>query len=144
MDDKLIAAQKLTEAKKNYDMGKYYNAVACCEQALRFVRFNSNSDAAKEIYFLLGMAHSELGTSYSEWDINDSILACKYFTAAIARDENFTAAYLYRGLAILRWGNNYRLALADFDKVLELEPDNQSAAEWREVCLKLLAESACE
>ena len=143
MDDKAIAAQKLAEAKKNYDMGKYFNAVAYCEQALNFMRFHS--DGAKEIYFLLGLAHSELGTSYSEWDLNDSILACKYFTAAIARDENFSAAYLQRGLAILRWGNNYRLALADFDKVLELEPDNQSASECRDVCLKFLAaEAACE
>lgn len=143
MDDKLIAAQKLSEAKKNYDMGKYYNAVAYCEQALKFMRFHA--DGLKKIYFLLGLAHSELGTSYTEWDINDSILACKCFDKVIAMDENFSEAYLQRGLAILRWGNNYRLALADFDKVLELEPDNELATEGRDVCLKFLAaEAACE
>ena len=143
VDDKAIAAQKLAEAKKNYDMGKYLNAVAYCEQALKFMRFHS--DGVKEIYFLLGLAHSELGTTYSEWDLNDSILACKYFDKVIAMDENFSEAYLQRGLAILRWGNNYRLALADFDKVLELEPDNELASEGRDVCLKFLAaEAACE
>lgn len=144
-DDKLIAKQKLENARKNYDMGKYYNTVAYCNQALSFVQFGSDSDTVKEIYFLLGLAHLELGTSYTEWDLNDSILACKYFDKVIEIDSNYVEAYLYRGLAIIKWGNsgiymaNYKLAIEDFDKVLEFEPDNEQACKYREFCYEQLS-----
>ena len=138
-DDKLIAKQKLENARINYNMGKYNNTVAYCSQALQFVRFGSDSDIVKEIYFLLGLAHLELGTSYTEWDLNDSILACKYFDKVIEIDSNYIEAYLYRGLAIIKWGNNYNLAIADFDKVLEFEPDNEQACKCREFCYEQLS-----
>ena len=138
-DDMLVAREKLGEARKNYAMGKYNNAVAYCSQALQFVRFGSDSDMLKEIYYLLGLAHLELGTSYTVWDLNDGILACKYFDKVIAMDNNCVEAYLYRGLAIIRWGNNYKLAIADFDKVLEFEPDNELAREFREFCYEQLS-----
>lgn len=138
-DDMLVAREKLGEARKNYAMGKYNNAVAYCSQALQFVQFGSDSDMLKEIYYLLGLAHLELGTSYTVWDLNDGILACKYFDKIIAMDNNCVEAYLYRGLAIIRWGNNYKLAIADFDKVLELEPDNELARKCRELCYEQLS-----
>ena len=143
-DDKLIAQQKLENARKNYDMGQYYNTVAYCNQALSFVRFGSDSDMVKEIFYLLGLAHLKLGTSYSEWDFNDGILACKYFDKVIAMDSNFFEAYLNRGLAIIEWGNsgiymaNYKSAIEDFDKVLEFDPDNEKARKYREFCLEQL------
>lgn len=138
-DDMLVAREKLEEARKNYDMGKYNNTVAYCNQALQFVRFGLDLDIIKEIYFLLGMAHLELGTSYTVWDINDSILACKYFDKVIAMDSNCVEAYLNKGLAIIRWGNNYKMAIADFDKVLEFEPDNELARRCREFCYEQLS-----
>ena len=139
-DDVLIAREKLEEARRNYDMGNYNNTVAYCSQALQFVRFGSDSDKVKEIYYLLGLAHLELGTSYSIWDLNDGILACKYFGKVIEIDSNFVEAYLNRGLAIIRWGNNYKLAIVDFDKVLELESDNEQARKYREFCYEQLSE----
>ena len=138
-DDRLIAIEKLEEARKNYEMGRYNNTVAYCNQALQFVRFCSDKDITKEIFYLLGLAHLELGTSYTEWDLNDSILACKYFDKVIAMDSNYVEAYLNRGLAIVRWGNNYKLAIADFDKVLELELDNELARKCREFCYEQLS-----
>lgn len=138
-EDILVAREKLEEARKNYDMGKYNNTVAYCNQALQFVRFGLDLDIIKEIYFLLGMAHLELGTSYTVWDINDSILACKYFDKVIAMDSNCVEAYLNKGLAIIRWGNNYKMAIADFDKVLEFEPDNELARRCREFCYEQLS-----
>ena len=137
-EDILVAREKLEEARKNYDMGKYNNTVAYCNQALQFVRFGLDLDIIKGIYFLLGMAHLELGTSYTVWDINDSILACKYFDKVIAMDSNCVEAYLNKGLAIIRWGNNYKMAIADFDKVLEFEPDNELARKCRELCYEQL------
>jgi tetratricopeptide (TPR) repeat protein len=138
-DDRLIAIEKLEEARKNYEMGRYNNTVAYCNQALQFVRFGSDKDITKEIFYLLGLAHLELGTSYTEWDLNDSILACKYFDKVIAMDSNYVEAYLNRGLAIVKWGNNYKLAIADFDKVLELELDNELARKCREFCYEQLS-----
>lgn len=144
-DDRLIAIEKLEEARKNYEMGRYTNAVAYCNQALQFVRFGSDKDITKEIFYLLGLAHSELGTSYNEWDFNDGILACKYFDKVIAMDSNYVEAYLNRGLAVVRWGNsgiymaNYELAIENFDKVLELEPDNEQARKYREYCYEQLS-----
>ena len=138
-DDRLIAREKLEEARKNYEMGRYNNTVAYCNQALQFVRFGSDKDITKEIFYLLGLAHLELGTSYTEWDFNDSILACKYFSKVIEMDSNFVEAYLYRGLTIITWGNNYKLAIKAFDKVLELEPDNEQARKYREFCYEQLS-----
>lgn len=137
-DDRLITREKLEEARKNFEMGRYNNTVAYCSQALQFVRFGSDKDITKEIFYLLGLAHLELGTSYSEWDLNDSILACKYFDKVIEMDSNCVEAYLSRGLAIIIWGNNYKLAIVDFDKVLELEPDNELARKCRELCYEQL------
>lgn len=137
-DDRLIAIEKLEEARKNYEMGRYNNTVAYCNQVLQFVRFGSDKDITKEIFYLLGLAHLELGTSYTEWDLNDSILACKYFDKVIAMDSNYVEAYLNRGLAIVKWGNNYKLAIAYFDKVLELEPDNEQACKYRKYCCEQL------
>ena len=144
-DDRLIAREKLDEARRNYDEGAYNNTVAYCNQAFNFVRFGVDTDMVKEIHFLLGLAHFQLGTSYTEWDTNDSILACKYFDKVIEMDSNFVEAYLYRGLAIVQWGNsgiyvaNYKKAIADFDKVLELEPDNEIACKYREFCYEELS-----
>lgn len=44
-----------------------------------------------------------------------------------------------RGRAILRWGNNYKLMIADFEKVLELEPDNEKACKYLEFCYEQLS-----
>ena len=93
----------------------------------------------EEIFYLLGLAHLELGTSYTKWDLNNSILACKYFDKVIAMDSDYVEAYLNRGLAIVKWGNNYKLAIADFDKVLELELDNELARKCREFCYEQLS-----
>lgn len=137
-DDIKIAKEKLEEAKKYLKEGNYNNAVAYCNKALNFARFSSDKDMKKEIYYLLGLAHSALGTYYTEWDINDSILACKYFRKVIELDKDFVGAYLSNGMAILKWGNNYELAKADFEKVLELEPDNELARKELEFCNKQL------
>lgn len=137
-NDVKIAKQKLEESRKNYEEGKYNNAVAYCNQALQYVRFISDTDTTKEIYYLLGLAHLELGTFYTVWDINDSIFACKCFDKVIDLYGSFVEAYLKRGIAILRWGNNYELAKADFEKVLELEPNNETAHENLEFCCEQL------
>ena len=132
-EDAKKSARKLEEALENYAAGKYNNAVANCLTALRLYRTN-----ATEIYFVMGLAHLELGTLATEWDINDTIVACENFSVVISRAPECAAAYYYRGKAILRWGNNYRRALADFEKVLELEPENVEARECCEICRQQL------
>ena len=61
-DDIMLARQKLEEAKRNYEEGKYNNTVAYCNQVLEYVRFSSDADIKKEVYYLLGLAHLKLGT----------------------------------------------------------------------------------
>lgn len=117
------------KALENFAAGKYLNARAYCLRALRLKERD-----AKEIYFLLGLTESELGSWVTEWDINDTIAACVYFDKVIRLEPDCAAAYFQRGRAILRWGNNYRLALENFEKVLELDPDNEAARRYCEIC----------
>lgn len=125
--------EKFGLALESYAAGKYYNAVAYSLAALSL-----RPADVREIYFVLGLAHLELGTLATEWDLNDTIEACTWFSKLIELEPEFAAAYYYRGKAILRWGNNYRLALADFEKVLELEPENVEARECCEICRQQL------
>ena len=121
--------EKFEQALESYAAGKYYNAVAYSLAALSF-----RPADVREIYFVLGLAHFELGTLATEWDLNDTIEACTWFSKLIKLEPECAAAYFYRGKSILRWGNNYRLALADFEKVLELEPENAEARRYCEIC----------
>ena len=91
-EDAKKSARKLEEALENYAAGKYNNAVANCLTALRLYRTN-----ATEIYFVMGLAHLELGTLATEWDINDTIVACENFSVVISRAPECAAAYYYPG-----------------------------------------------
>lgn len=132
-EDIAAANEKFDAAQKNYTAGKFLNAQAYCQSALRL-----NPADAKRINFLLGLIHLELGTSSSHWDFNDSIAACDYFDAVIELDPTCAEAYLYNGIAIVHWGNNYNLAKNFFDKTLELEPENLVARKYCEVCIKCI------
>lgn len=122
-----------SKALENFAAGKYLNTRAYCLRALRLKERD-----AKEIYFLLGLAESELGTWIDDWD---TLAARVYFDKVIRLEPECTAAYFQRGRAILRWGNNYQIALADFEKVLELDSDNEEARRYCETCLELKEKS---
>ena len=124
-EDIQLSNQLLAEAQKNFDAGKFYNTVALCEKALRL---NPNNIQCN---LLMGLAHSELGTLYTEWDLNDSIMACKYFRRVIELDSKNVEAYLYCGIAIYRLGNNFKLAIEYLDKCLELDSQNATAYLYR-------------
>ena len=124
--DKLLA-----EAKEKLKAKEYLNVLALCKKASRLCGF------CAEFVWLEGLAHLELGTLESEWDHNDTIAACRCFECLAENDSGRRAeACLYNGLATLRWGNNYRIAIENFDKVLELDPENVLAIRLREVCRK--------
>ena len=126
----------LEEARKNFQAKKYLNTLALCLKAGRLDPGNLDVD------WLLAMTHFEKGTLETEWDTNDTITACKYFEYLAKRDPGRRAlAYLYHGIAIVRWGNNYNnyiAAIESFDKVLELEPGNELAAKFRDLCRKCM------
>ncbi len=129
----------LEEARKNFQAKKYLNTLALCIKAGRLDPGNLDVD------WLLAMTHFENGTLETEWDTNDTITACKYFEYLAKRDPGRRAlAYLYNGIAIVRWGNNYQIAIENFDKVLELEPGNELAAKFRDICRKCLDGNTAE
>lgn len=132
-EDIALSNRKLEDARKNFEAGKYNNALAFCRTALRF-----NPNNAKEIKMLMGKICLETGERSSHWDFNDSIAASDCFDEVIELDPNCAEAYLYSGIAIVHWGNNYKMAIKKFDKALELEPDNKLAAQYRAVCEKCL------
>ena len=108
----------LAEALKEVKAGKSNNALALCRKAERLASHDI------EVIFLLGMVHYEIGDFITVWDSNDTLAAGEYFDAVIARDPGCAKAHYYNGLATLRRGNNYDLALESFQKAQELEPDN--------------------
>ena len=124
-EDIQLSNQLLADAQKNFDAGKFYNTVALCEKALRL---NPNNIQCN---LLMGLAHLELGTYYTEWDLNDSIMACKYFRRVIELDSKNVEAYLYCGIAIYWHGNNFKLAIEYLDKCLELDSQNATAYFYR-------------
>lgn len=124
-EDIQLSNQLLVEAKKNFDAEKFYNTVALCEKALRLHPNNIQCN------LLMGLAHLNLGTFYTEWDLNDSIMACKYFRRVIELDSKNVEAYLYCGIAIYRLGNNFKLAIEYLDKCLELDSQNATAYFYR-------------
>ncbi|MBR1645546.1 MAG: hypothetical protein IJ685_02090 [Selenomonadaceae bacterium] len=132
-EDVDLSNQKLEAARKNFAAEKYRNAMAYCQTALRL-----NPDNAKEIKLLMGKITLETGKLSTEWDLNDSIAACDYFEDVIAIDPNCAEAYLYNGIAIVHWGNNYEMAIENFNKALELEPENNLAAQYLAICEKCL------
>ena len=124
-EDIQLSNKILAEAQKNFDAEKFYNTVALCEKSLRLNPKNIQGN------FLMGLAHLELGTYYTEWKFNDSIKACKYFRKFIALDSKNVEAYLYCGIAIATLGNNFKLAIEYFDKCLELDAQNSTANFYR-------------
>lgn len=133
MEDVALSNQKFEAAGKSYLLDKYLNTVAYCTAALRL-----NPNNAKNIKLLMGLAHLELGTSSSKWDFNDSIAACDLFDEVIEIDPTYSEAYLFCGIGIIHWGNNYEAAISYFDKTLELAPENDLARQYREVGRKCL------
>ncbi len=123
----------LEEARKNFEAKKYLNALVLCHKAGTLDPGNLDVD------WLEGLIHLEKGTLETEWDTNDTITACKCFEYLAERDPGRRAqAYFYHGIAIVRWGNNYRIAVENFDKALELEPGNELAAKFRDICRKCM------
>jgi len=124
---------KLDEAREQYKAKKYLNALALCRTAKWLDPHNL------DILWLEGLIHLEKGTLESHWDTNDTIAACRCFEAVAAEDPTRAEAFFYNGVAIVRWGNNYRIAIENFDKALELDPGNELAIRYRDICRKCLA-----
>ena len=56
----------------------------------------------------------------------------------LQRMTDDSEAYLFCGIGIIHWGNNYEAAISYFDKTLELAPENDLARQYREVGRKCL------
>ena len=115
MEDVALSNQKFEAAGKSYLLDKYLNTVAYCTAALRL-----NPNNAKNIKLL------------------NSIAACDLFDEVIEIDPTYSEAYLFCGIGIIHWGNNYEAAISYFDKTLELAPENDLARQYREVGRKCL------
>ena len=106
--EKEIFAEKMKLAKKNLDEGNFNNAIAYCKQALSYDPKNF------EAMLLLGEAY------LANWD--DEAFKC--FELVKTMQPNFAEGYFYKGKAILYLGNNYKMAVENFDKAIELDANN--------------------
>ena len=104
----LLAEEKLKLAKKNLDECKFNNAIAYCKQALSLNPKNF------EATLLLGELY------FSNMD--DKMFEC--FDLLKKLRPSSAEGYFYKGKAILYRGNNYKKAIADFDKAIELDASN--------------------
>ena len=103
-----IFAEKLQLAQENFDAGNFNNAIAYCKQAVSYSPQNFQA------ILLLGKAYLA--------NLDDEAFKC--FELAKKLQPNCAEEYFYEGKAILRLGNNYELAIADFDKAIELDSSN--------------------
>ena len=100
--------EKFKLAQKNLDEGKFNNAIAYCKQALSYDPKNFQA------MLLLGEAY------LANWD--DEAFKC--FEMVKTMQPNFAEGYFHKGEAILYLGNNYKLAVENFDKAIELDANN--------------------
>ena len=103
-----IFAEKLKLAQENFDAGKFNNAIAYCRQALSYSPQNFQA------ILLLGKAYFA--------NLDDEAFKC--FELAKKLQPTFAEGYFYKGKAILRLGNNYKMAVENFDKAIELDASN--------------------
>ena len=100
--------EKLAKAEKNFCAGKNNNAIAYCKQAVSYSPQNFQA------ILLLGKAYFA--------NLDDEAFKC--FEMAKNLQPNCAEGYFYEGKAILRLGNNYELAIENFDKAIELDASN--------------------
>ncbi|REJ73885.1 MAG: tetratricopeptide repeat protein [Acidobacteria bacterium] len=69
-----------------------------------------------------------LNQGIEKFNANDIAAALEIFDQVVTDYPNMAEVYYYRGLSNMNAGNNAE-ALADFRKLLELDPDNENAGE---------------
>ena len=72
--------------------------------------------------------NSLLNLGIKAFNENDLPKALDYFNRVVAENPNLADAYYYRGLSQMNQGQNEG-AIADFEKLLEIDPGHASAAE---------------
>ena len=107
-NENLLADEKFKLAQENLDEGNFNNAIAYCKQALSYNPKNFQA------MLLLGRAY------LANWD--DEAFKC--FDLVKTMNPNFAEGFFYKGQAILYLGNNYKLAVENFDKAIELDANN--------------------
>ena len=108
MENKILFEEKFNLAQKNLDEGNFNNAIAYCKQALSYNPKNFQA------MLLLGKAY------LANWD--DEAFKC--FEMVKTMQPNFAEGYFHKGEAILYLGNNYKMAVENFDKAIELDANN--------------------
>ncbi|XP_053206173.1 uncharacterized protein LOC128390474 [Panonychus citri] len=116
------ALEKKEEGNRFFKMGNYSSAVSCYSQAI---------ELDKENHLLFGnRAQSYLNLNRPEEAIEDCDCALKL-------DSNYVKGYLRRGTAF-KLLHEYEKAAVDFEKVIQLEPNNKQAPkELKEVQSKI-------
>lgn len=92
---------------------------------------------AEEMKSLLLTSNLNLALCYLK--VNEHLEAKSSATAAIEIDPSNEKAYFRRGQALINLGDA-EIAVHDFKKVLELEPNNKAAQNQLAICQKVLKE----
>jgi len=117
-------------AQHNYELAQRYFEKA--------IEFNQKDKLA---YFYRGVLHEQMAiindpTNYAK-EIEKRLkeAAINSYTQAIQLDSQYADAYEHRATIYLQSGD-YTKALEDYNKVLELDPDNQDVINYRSNLLK--------
>jgi len=110
-----------------FALGEYNKSIESYDQAIQIEGFNPL------FRFNKGMALLSMG-SYNESNYNESIL---YFNDVLLFNPDDTMSLAKRGSALFALGE-YTRSLDDFNRVIELDPENAEALKGKEDALKAL------
>ena len=160
-EDKIfLSNQKVEEATRFLDNGKYEDAIKLCNEALELNSDNelaylrrgtayyylkqyelaiSDYNKAIELNPNFAMAYNNRGFTYG--NLGQYERAIQEFNKSIQLNPNNDLAYINRGLAYANLGN-FKQAIADVTKAIQLNPNDPMKYQLRGMCYQELGDEA--
>ncbi|XP_052800902.1 peptidyl-prolyl cis-trans isomerase FKBP4-like [Mya arenaria] len=135
--DKSVEYKEIGE--KHFKGGEYELATTIYEKMLEYVQDDLEGEDEERRRDLVVFGNLRLAKAYLKVEKNSKARDC--CDKALTFDENNLKAYLRRGMANFADGE-YETAKKDFQKVLEIEPQNKPAKDQIDKCIIKMDEKA--